>query len=113
MHGSVGQMKRLKSWQNHLSGLGKVAPVTLHTVNGGNGVSVSLCMEQIIGAVRTKVLEVRYAVLFVRTEVSVMRFMEPVIVIEHHSHLLFVNYSVYWQLYVYMYFMFYTNLYCP
>lgn len=30
----------------------------MHTVNGGSGVSIAQCLEHMIGAVRTKVLEV-------------------------------------------------------
>nr|KAG5705251.1 hypothetical protein BaRGS_011277 [Batillaria attramentaria] len=54
-----GNSKRLKFWQGQLAGLGKVVPVTMHTVNGGSGVSVALCLEHMIGAVRTKVLELK------------------------------------------------------
>ena len=51
--------KRARLWHNHLSGLGKVVPVTMHTSNGGSGVSISQCLDHIIGAVRIKVLEVK------------------------------------------------------
>lgn len=51
--------KRARFWHNHLSVLGKVVPVTMHTSNGGSGVSISQCLDHIIGAVRIKVLEVR------------------------------------------------------
>ncbi|PVD31036.1 hypothetical protein C0Q70_10313 [Pomacea canaliculata] len=57
--GGGGSPKDMKFWQSQLSGLGKVVPVTMHTVNGGSGVSVSLCLEHMIGAVRTKVLELK------------------------------------------------------
>ena len=50
--------KRARFWHNHLSVLGKVVPVTMHTSNGGSGVSISQCLDHIIGAVRMKVLEV-------------------------------------------------------
>ena len=32
----------------------------MHTSNGGSGVTISQCLDHIIGAVRTKVLEVRH-----------------------------------------------------
>lgn len=51
--------KRARFWHNHLSVLGKVVPVTMHTSNGGSGVSISQCLDHIIGAVRMKVLELR------------------------------------------------------
>ncbi|KAL9983488.1 hypothetical protein ACROYT_G005671 [Oculina patagonica] len=51
--------KRARFWHNHLSVLGKVVPVTMHTSNGGSGVSISQCLDHIIGAVRIKVLELR------------------------------------------------------
>lgn len=57
--GGASHTKRLKFWQGQLSGLGKVVPVTMHTVNGGSGVNVALCLEHMIGAVRTKVLELK------------------------------------------------------
>ena len=51
--------KRARFWHNQLSVLGKVVPVTMHTSNGGSGVSISQCLDHIIGAVRIKVLEVK------------------------------------------------------
>jgi regulatory NSL complex subunit 3 len=33
-------------------------PVTMHTVNGSKGVGISQCLEHMVGAVHTKVLEV-------------------------------------------------------
>ncbi|XP_070212314.1 KAT8 regulatory NSL complex subunit 3-like isoform X2 [Littorina saxatilis] len=49
-----GQAKRLKFWQAHLNTLGKTITVNM---SGGSGVSTVLCLEQMIGALRTKVLE--------------------------------------------------------
>lgn len=51
--------KRARFWHNQLSVLGKVVPVTMHTSNGGSGVSIGQCLDHIIGAVRIKVLELR------------------------------------------------------
>ena len=53
--------KRARFWHNQLSVLGKVVPVTMHTSNGGSGVSISQCLDHIIGAVRIKVLEVKFS----------------------------------------------------
>ncbi|XP_076463994.1 KAT8 regulatory NSL complex subunit 3-like [Babylonia areolata] len=50
----TGHAKRLKFWQVHLNSLGKTI---LTNMSGGSGVSVVLCLEQMIGALRTKVLE--------------------------------------------------------
>ncbi|XP_014777287.1 KAT8 regulatory NSL complex subunit 3 [Octopus bimaculoides] len=51
--------KRTKFCITQLSNLGKVIPVTMHTVNGGSGVGIAQCLEHMIGAVRTKVLELK------------------------------------------------------
>ena len=50
--------KRSRFWNSQLSNLGKVIPVTMHTVNGSKGVGISQCLEHMVGAVHTKVLEV-------------------------------------------------------
>ncbi|KAL8566033.1 hypothetical protein ACOMHN_062762 [Nucella lapillus] len=50
----TGHAKRLKFWQVYLNSLGKTI---MTNMSGGSGVSVVLCLEQMIGALRTKVLE--------------------------------------------------------
>lgn len=47
--------KRTRFWNAQLSTLGKVIPVS---VNTGGRVSVAQCLEQLVGAVRTKIQEV-------------------------------------------------------
>ncbi|XP_067144031.1 KAT8 regulatory NSL complex subunit 3 isoform X3 [Centruroides vittatus] len=56
---SVSHSRRMRFWQTQLSALGKVVPVTYHAANGGSGMSVNQCLEHIIGAVRTKILELK------------------------------------------------------
>ncbi|XP_023933273.1 KAT8 regulatory NSL complex subunit 3 [Lingula anatina] len=58
-HITAANSKRNKFWNTQMSNQGKVIPVTLHTVNGGSGVGIAQCLEHMIGAVRTKVLELK------------------------------------------------------
>ena len=57
--GSHTYSKRTRFWNSQLSNLGKVIPVTMHTVNGSKGVGISQCLEHMVGAVHTKVLELK------------------------------------------------------
>ena len=55
---SAPTARRVRFWNAQLANLGKVFPVTMHTVSGGSGVSVAQSLEHMVGAVRTKVMEV-------------------------------------------------------
>ncbi|EDV20096.1 uncharacterized protein TRIADDRAFT_32527 [Trichoplax adhaerens] len=48
--------RRLRAWQSHLSTCGKVVPITMHSTKN---VNVSQCLDHMIGAVRTKILELK------------------------------------------------------
>lgn len=56
-HGSYS--KRMRFWSGQMSNLGKVIPVTMHTVNGGSGVTIAQFLEHMIVAVKSKVEELK------------------------------------------------------
>ncbi|KAK7828412.1 hypothetical protein U0070_008921 [Myodes glareolus] len=66
--------RRHRFWQSQLSCLGKVIPVATHLLNNGSGVGVLQCLEHMIGAVRSKVLEVRVSVMEYVTAVVCLGF---------------------------------------
>ncbi|XP_072027565.1 uncharacterized protein [Amphiura filiformis] len=55
----AAQSRRMKFWTTQLSNLGKVVPVSVPIPNAGAGMSVAQCLEHMIGAVKTKVLELK------------------------------------------------------
>ena len=55
---SSQQSKRHKFWQHQLSGLGKVVPVTMHSVGAGSTLSIAQCLHHMMTTVQTKIVEV-------------------------------------------------------
>uniref|UniRef100_A0A8C4Q586 KAT8 regulatory NSL complex subunit 3 n=1 Tax=Eptatretus burgeri TaxID=7764 RepID=A0A8C4Q586_EPTBU len=51
--------RRARFWNTQLCCLGKVLPVTFHTSSNWPGVSVGQCLEGMIGAIRSKILELQ------------------------------------------------------
>ena len=51
--------RRTKFWHSHLASLGKVVPVTLHSLGKGSSLTFVQCLHHMINTVRTKIHEVR------------------------------------------------------
>ncbi|XP_071507362.1 uncharacterized protein [Diadema antillarum] len=58
-HPTMPPSRRIRYWNSQLGNLGKVVPVSVHAPEGGAGITAALCLEHMIGAVRTKVSELR------------------------------------------------------
>lgn len=55
---TASQSRRMRFWNSQLSGMGKLVPVSLHTPAGSN-LSVATCLENMVTAVKAKVLELK------------------------------------------------------
>lgn len=57
-HATTSNSRRIRAWNSQLSNIGKVIPVTMHSVSGGSSdLTVAQCLEHMITAVRSKVVE--------------------------------------------------------